>query len=81
MNRAILGAPLISHSARMRCPKVCVINEPNEVLPVTDLVNPTLMFRPVRKVPAAVRISQKPNRRSPKANQVLNVVRSGELFI
>jgi hypothetical protein len=63
------------------CPTVCVIIEANEVLPVTDFVNPALMFKLVRKYPTAMRISQKPSRRSPKANQVLSVVRSGGLSI
>jgi hypothetical protein len=57
------------------------MKEPNVVLPVTDLVKPILMFNPVMKYPATVRISKKPNSRSPNANHILNFVRSGELSI
>jgi hypothetical protein len=81
MSLAIFLAPVRSQNATTRCPTVCVIIEANEVLPVTDFVNPALMFKLVRKYPTAMRISQKPSRRSPKANQVLSVVRSGGLSI
>ena len=82
MNRAILGAPFTSQSARIRCPNVCVTKEPNVLPPVTDdLVKPMLMFKAVIKYPATVRISQKPNSRNPNANHILNFVRSGELSI
>lgn len=53
MNRAILGAPFTSQSARIRCPNVCVTKEPNVLPPVTDdLVKPMLMFKAVIKYPA-----------------------------
>ena len=49
MSRAIFLAPVKSQNATTRCPKVCVIIEANDVLPVTDFVNPMLMFKQVRK--------------------------------
>ena len=70
----MLGAAFKSHIASMRCPNVCVAYEPKEVLPLTDLVSPMLMFKVVRKYDAPVKSSQNPNNRSPNANQLLNAV-------
>ena len=71
----MLGAVFRSHIARMRCPNVCVAYEPKEVLPVTDLVSPMLIFRVVRKYEAPVKSSQNPKNRRPNANQLLNATR------
>jgi hypothetical protein len=77
----MFGAHFTNHKARMRCPKTCVIYEPKDDCPAIGFVNPMLMLSPVRKYVPAVRISQKPSRRSPKANQVLTVDRAGEVSI
>src|SRR5713101_10219150 len=55
--------------------------EPKDDCPAMGFVNPMLMLSPVKKYVPAVRISQKPSRRSPKANQVLTVDRAGEVSI